>query len=233
MNEPFDDRRSEFGYLLLAALFLGALIACNLVAQKFVYVQLPLRDAPFVLSAGVLPYPLTFLVTDVLSEIYGRRRANQVVAVGFFASLLVLGIVYLGAVFPAIPGSPVDDATYQTVFQNAWRVIFASMVAYLVAQLVDIRLFHFWRRLTNGRHLWLRNNASTILSQLVDTVLVIGVLFVGERSFAEMGAMVADGWMFKALCALADTPFCYLAVWLFRRHGLAPPPDPLPAPLSP
>jgi hypothetical protein len=211
-------------FLLLAGLFMAALVVCNLIANKFVTVDLGFKT--FVVSAGILPYPVTFLVTDVLSEIYGRRRANQVVLSGFVASLFVLGILWLGAQFPAIADSPVDDATYRQVFQNAWRVILASMVAYLSAQLVDIRLFHFWKDLTDGRHLWLRNNASTIMSQLLDTVLVVAVLFVGVKSAGDITALVLDGWLFKILCALLDTPLIYAAVWLFARVGGNRPSDP-------
>ena len=171
----------------------------------------------FVVSAGILPYPVTFLATDILSELYGKRRSNQVVAAGFVASAFVLLVLWLGNAFPAIPGSPVDDATYRTVFQNAWRVMAASMVAYLAAQFVDVWLFHFWKDLTRGRPLWLRNNGSTIVSQLLDTTLVVVVLFAGVRSSDEILALIADGWMFKVIFALADTPFFYAAVSLFGR----------------
>ena len=105
----------------------------------------------------------------------------------------------------------------------SWLVIGASMTAYLAAQFLDIRLFHFWKRMTNGRHLWLRNNASTICSQLLDTVLVVSVLFAGtwldeKVSTAQVGGMIVDGWTFKVLCALADTPICYVVVHVYRRY---------------
>ncbi len=203
-------------YLLLAALFVTALVACNLIANKFISVDLGFKT--FVISAGVLPYPITFLITDILSEIYGHRRTNHVVFVGFAASLFVLLILYLGNVFPAIATSPVSDEYFSVVFSNSWRVILASMVAYLIAQLVDIRLYHFWKRLTRGKHLWLRNNASTILSQLVDTTLVVGVLFIGQLPLATMGSYVLDGWLFKALCALIDTFFIYAIIGLIRKR---------------
>lgn len=208
--------RSERLYLLLAALFIAALITCNLVANKFITLDLGFKT--FVISAGVLPYPLTFLITDILSEIYGRRRTNYVVFAGFAASAFVLCILWLGHQYPAIPDSPVDDATYMRTFGNSWRVVAASMTAYLAAQLIDIRLFHFWKDLTKGKHLWLRNNGSTIFSQLIDTILVVFVLFAGVKTGDEMLALSADGWMFKVIVALADTPFFYLAVFLGRRY---------------
>ncbi len=207
--------RSEAAYLLLAGLFIGSLVVCNLIANKFLTVDLGFKV--FVLSAGALPYPITFLVTDLLSEVYGQRRARRVVWTGFAVSLLVILALWLGSLFPAIAESIVDDATYRQVFNNAWRVIGASMTAYLVAQLVDVRLFHFWKRLTRGRHLWLRNNASTLSSQCVDSFLVVLVLFGGQQSPAWMLQTALDLWLFKALVALCDTPFFYGGTWLLRR----------------
>lgn len=203
-------------YLLLAALFITALVVCNLIANKFVSVDLGFKT--FVLSAGVLPYPITFLITDVLSEVYGQKQTNRVVLAGLVASVFVLLILWLGHAFPALPNSPVQDEAYNQVFQNSFRVISASMLAYLVAQLVDVRLFHFWKRLTKGKHLWLRNNFSTILSQLLDTVLVVGVIFYGNTDWNTFGTMVVDGWSFKVLCALGDTALIYPMVFLIRRH---------------
>lgn len=223
MHEPLAEAplqgRAETLYLLLASLFIGALVVCNLIANKFLTVELGLfgYSKTFILSAGALPYPLTFLVTDLLSEIYGRKRANRVVACGFVTSLFVLGTLWLGHQFPAIEDSPVNDEVYLAAFQNAWRVIAASMSAYLVAQIVDIRVFHFWKRLTRGKHLWLRNNASTVFSQLVDSTLVVLVLFWGVKSGPEMRAIILDLWLFKALVALCDTPLFYLTTGAAER----------------
>ena len=207
-------------YLLLSGLFVALLVVCNLIANKFVSVDLSFLgfNEPFILSAGVLPYPLTFLITDVLSEFYGRRQTNKVIVTGFIASMVILAVLYLGSIFPSIEGSPVSDELYNTVFKNSWRVIGASMVAYLFAQFVDVRLFHFWKGLTNGKHLWLRNNGSTILSQFVDTALVVSVLFIGVKSFDEIRGMIFDGWLFKAMVALFDTPLFYAIVYFGRKY---------------
>ena len=203
-------------YLTLAGLFITALIVCNLIANKFVSVDLGFYT--FTLSAGVLPYPITFLITDILSEMYGRKKTSRVVLMGFAALLFTILILWLGKQFAAIESSPVSDSVYNAAFGNSQRVIFASMTAYLVAQLVDVRLFHFWKRLTNGKMLWLRNNASTMLSQLVDTTLVVGVLFYGKESFETMSGFIIDGWLFKALAAFVDTIPIYIIVWIIRRQ---------------
>lgn len=202
-------------YLLLAALFIAALITCNIIANKFIALDLGFKT--FIISVGVLPYPITFLITDILSEVYGRKRTNEVVIAGFAVSLFVLFLLWLGNVFPAIEKSPVQDAGYQTMFQNSWRVMGASMLAYLTAQLVDVRLFHFWKNLTKGRYLWLRNNFSTVLSQLVDTILVVTVIFYGRESTDSIITMIGDGWLFKILAALVDTIFIYLIIFIFKK----------------
>ena len=203
-------------YYILGALFITALITCNLIANKFVSIDLGFKV--FVISAGVLPYPITFLITDILSELYGQKRTTQVVLAGLVASVFVLFILWLGAQFPSIDGSIVDDAMYNAVFQNAWRVIAASMLAYLFAQLIDVRLFHFWKKLTNGKKLWVRNNFSTILSQGVDTTMVVLVLFAGVESWSTMGGYITDGWLFKIIFAAFDTIIIYLIMFWARRY---------------
>ena len=201
-------------YIVLSAIFIASLITCNLIANKFVTVDLGFKV--FIVSAGILPYPLTFLVTDLISELYGQKKANLVVLSGFVASMFVLFFLWLGSQFNAIPGSIVGDDIYNIVFQNAWRIIAASMVAYLFAQFIDVKIFHFWKKLTNGKHLWLRNNGSTIASQLVDTTLVVSILFVGIWDSDQIISAVIDGWLFKMLMAFIDTPIIYGIIHLLK-----------------
>ena len=205
--------RDQF-YLVLSGIFIASLVTCNLIANKFVSVDLGFKV--FIVSAGILPYPLTFLVTDLISELYGQKKANLVVFSGFVASVFVLLFLWLGSQFSAISGSRVDDITYDSVFQNAWRLIAASMIAYLFAQFVDVRIFHFWKRLTKGKHLWLRNNGSTIASQLIDTSLVVCILFVGVWESDQIYSAILDGWLFKMLMAFIDTPIIYGVIHLLK-----------------
>ena len=209
-NENFKD---QF-YLILSGIFIASLVTCNLIANKFVTVDLGFKV--FVVSAGILPYPITFLVTDLISELYGQKKANLVVVAGFFASMVVLLFLWLGGQFNAIPDSLVSDQVYDSVFRNAWRIIAASMIAYLFAQVVDVRIFHFWKKLTNGKHLWLRNNASTVVSQLLDTILVICILFFGVWGTGQIFTAIIDGWTFKMLMALIDTPIIYGIIYLLK-----------------
>ena len=202
-------------YIILVGIFIASLVTCNLIANKFVTINLGFKV--FIVSAGILPYPLTFLVTDLISEIYGQKKANLAVFSGFVASIFVLSFLWLGAQFNSIPNSIIDDFTYNAVFQNAWRLITASMAAYLFAQFIDVRVFHFWKKLTNGKHLWLRNNGSTIASQLIDTTLVISILFVGVWDANQILSAIIDGWIFKMLMALLDTPIIYAIIYFLKR----------------
>ena len=210
-----DTEKSKKIYLYLAAIFIAALVVCNLIANKFITIDLGFKT--FVISAGVLPYPITFLITDILSEIYGKKKTSRIVWAGFGASIFVLGVLLLAQQFTAIAGSPVDDETFNKVFGNSWQVIFASMTAYLCAQLIDVRIYHFWKEKTAGKHLWLRNNFSTVFSQLLDTTLVVCVLFLGIRSNSEILQFILDGWLFKILCAFIDTPLLYASTSLIRK----------------
>lgn len=214
-----------FVFIILAALFVSFLVACNLIFRKFFEWQpVDAIDYTFVISVGILPYPLTFLVTDLISEIYGRRRANQVVVAGLVCSVAILVFIELSKVVPAWGDSPVTDEQFTHVFGQARIAVFSSMIAYLVAQFIDIRIYHFWKNLTKGKHLWLRNNFSTISSQFVDTGTVLLLLcWGGEIPWPLYGTLLLNGFLFKVLVALLDTPILYAVVWgLRKRFGLLP-----------
>ncbi len=210
-------------YLILAGIFIASLVSCNLIFQKF-FTWNPFGLYNFEISAGILPYPITFLVTDLISEIYGAKRANRVVVAGLVSSVFVLGVVSIANLSTATSWSPVSNNEFSKVFGLTTASVGASMAAYLAAQFIDIRLFHFWKRITKGKHLWIRNNFSTITSQFVDTVLVVGILcFLEVIEWNRFGELLFAGWLFKAIMAVLDTPFMYLFTWGIRKHfGLAP-----------
>ena len=210
-------------YLFLGALFITSLVVSNLIFQKFFYwhpFDIEIFGAKlFEISVGILPYPITFLITDLISEIYGKKRANQIVIAGIFASIFSLLIVYTANLVPATNWSPVNNSLFTTVFGNTIIAVFASMMAYLLAQLVDIQIYHFWKRLTNGKMLWLRNNCSTFLSQFVDTFSVLFLLCsFGEIGWDKFAGLLISGFLFKVFIAIIDTPFLYLGVYLFRKR---------------
>jgi uncharacterized integral membrane protein (TIGR00697 family) len=210
-------------YLYLAALFITSLVVSNLIFQKFFY-WYPLDweimgNSLFELSVGILPYPITFLVTDLISEIYGKKAANRVVVSGIFASFFSMGILLIAGLVPALPNSPIDDQTFNQVFALSPIAVLASMMAYLLAQFIDIRIYHFWKNLTKGRHLWLRNNFSTFASQFVDTFTVVGLLCAfGVLPWDAFVGLVISGVVFKILVALIDTPLLYLSVGWIRSY---------------
>ena len=210
-------------YLFLGALFITSLVVSNLIFQKFFYwypfgIEI-FGTKLFEISVGILPYPITFLITDLISEIYGKKKANQIVIAGIFASFFSLIIVYIADAVPATDWSPINDGIFSDVFGATAIAVFASMMAYLLAQFIDIQIYHFWKRLTQGKHLWLRNNFSTFLSQFVDTFTVLFLLCsFGKINWDKFTGLLIAGFLFKILIAIIDTPFLYLGVHLFRKR---------------
>lgn len=210
-------------YLILGILFITSLVVSNLIFKKFFYYY-PFDVSIFgvklfEISVGILPYPITFLITDLISEIYGKKKANEVVVGGIFASFFAMGIIYIANAAPATDWSPVSDELFSTVFGSTAIAVLASMLAYLFAQFVDIQIYHFWKRLTKGKHLWLRNNCSTFLSQFIDTATVLLLLCsFGEIDWGLFSGLLIAGFLFKVLIAALDTPFLYLSVYWFRKR---------------
>ena len=227
--------RRERVFLVLSGLFLGTLAMLHILGvTRFVDLTFTVPGlgvtVPMPLAVGVLPYPVTFLCTDFLSELYGRRRANQVVWMGFVLNVWVVFILWLGG---ALPGAgPAGEGVYFDIQRFAFSAVGASMVAYLAAQFLDVHLFHFWKRVTRGRHLWLRNNGSTLASQLVDTTAVILVthfyagglpIDAGEPLAEQLLVFIAAGYTFKVTCAVVDTLPFYLGVGFLQRYLRLPP----------
>ena len=201
-------------FLILASIFVGCLVCSNLILQKFFTLSL-FGLTNLELSVGIIPYPITFLCTDLISEIYGRKKAAQVVIAGFITSLVILIIVSIANFVATTSWSKVDGKTFTQVFGLFAPAVIASLLAYLTAQFIDIRLFHFWKNLTKGKYLWIRNNGSTIISQIIDTSLVLSVLsFFGVISWEQFNLLFINSFIFKLFFALLDTPFFYLGIWL-------------------
>ena len=209
-------------YFFLSSIFITALVVSNLIFQKF-FSWYPFNFEVFgiklfELSVGVLPYPVTFLITDIVSEIFGKRKANQVVVMGILASIFSIGLLLLGDVLPASSTSPIDDKTFNLVFSASPLAVLASMSAYLIAQFLDIRIYHFWKQLTKGKYLWLRNNFSTFSSQIIDSTTVIALLCIFDILAWDLFlGLVLSSITFKILVAVIDTPLLYLLVGLIRK----------------
>ena len=219
-------------FIILSSIFIASLVSCNLIFQKFfsIDIWIPfIGDYTFEQSVGLLAYPVTFLVTDIISEIYGQKRANQVVAAGLIASIFILVLVTISDLIPSAAfgtgntfaynsATETEENIFHIVFGLSSAAVFASMIAYLFAQYIDIRLFHFWKRLTKGKHLWLRNNASTICSQFIDTCCVLLLLcFFNVIPWEKFSVLLVNGFLFKIFFAAFDTPFFYLFSNLARK----------------
>ncbi|MEM9257437.1 MAG: queuosine precursor transporter [Pseudomonadota bacterium] len=237
-SHPLAERR-ERTFLVLAGIFICAMTLLNVIGITR-FIQL----GPMALAVGVLPYPLTFLCTDLICELYGKARANFLVTVGLGLNFLIIGILFLGNLIPpvspdemppwqilqlaepvALPsGQIVENSVglYQLIYATTSGAVFASMMAYIAAQYCDVQLFHFWKRLTRGKHLWLRNNFSTLASQMVDSIMVISVTFGaaflrGDMAFNTLLFLIGSNYLFKASVALMDTGPLYIAVHYLRR----------------
>ena len=231
--------RRERVFLVLAGLFLGSMTMLNILGvSRFIDFSFQFGDLtiPMALAVGVLPYPVTFLCTDFISELYGQARANFLVWVGLLLNLYVLTFLYVGGIMP--PAVEIDAATglpptgaYDYAFYRirflTMGAVAASMIAYLTAQLCDVTLFHFWKRLTNGRHLWLRNNGSTLVSQFVDSFAVITIthFYAGalpidpaQAVWPQLWVFIGSGYVFKLTIALIDTGPFYLGVHYLSRY---------------
>ncbi|MEE9201884.1 MAG: queuosine precursor transporter, partial [Dehalococcoidia bacterium] len=168
--------------ILLSSLFVGALLVANFIAVKLVSV------GPFLVPAGVIAYPLTFLLTDTIAEVYGKGTARRVVWAGFGVNLIAVAMVMVALRLPPAPFYE-GEAAFRATLGMVPRIVLASLVAYLVSQHHDVLAFHFWRRRTRGRYLWFRNNASTIVSQLLDTVLFITIAFAGTMPLGAVASL--------------------------------------------
>jgi uncharacterized PurR-regulated membrane protein YhhQ (DUF165 family) len=231
--------RRERVFIALAAVFLSAMTLLNVIGiTKFIEL------GPLQVAVGVLPYPLTFLCTDLISELYGKARANYLVTVGLVINGFILLVMTIAEFAPSatssVPpwqilslASPVgtpsggelsgDTELFSILYATTSGAVAASMLAYITAQYCDVHLFHFLKRVTNGKHLWLRNNLSTLISQLVDSMMVITVTFgaaylAGVYSLSELLIYVASNYAFKAAVALFDTLPLYFLVGRLRKY---------------
>ena len=230
--------RREVVFIFLSGLFLGSLAMLNILGvTRQIDLSFYLLDykIPFIVFVGVLPYPITFLCTDFISELYGKKRATIVVWIGLFLNIWVLFILWVGGALPPQPvmqpdtGLPaIDDPNY--VFFRVRYLTFsatlASMVAYLTAQFVDVHVFHFIRKRTRGRHLWIRNNGSTLTSQLVDSLAVVmityytGAIYIapGEGIVEMLAILILSNYVFKMIAALIDTIPFYFGTRYFLNY---------------
>lgn len=206
----------HFDFPILAGVFCTLAVLTNSVGVKlfdFYGLTLPV---------SILWFPLTFLLTDIVSEVYGEKSAFLLVMLGFFMNLVLLMLSLIGLWLPTSPFYAAASA-YDVIFSANWRLFAASMTAYLVAQSIDVKIFHWLKYLSHDRHLWLRNNLSTMTSQLFDSFIVSFIFLYGNDAifnggFEDILKVSFDTYKVKFVIALLDTPFCYWGVSFFRRR---------------
>lgn len=235
------NHRRDALFLTLSGIFLTSLVLGNVIGTtKFVTIfslelpawlealtpELVRSGSTYTMSvpAGVIAYPFTFLATDLISELFGRKRAQMLVWVGFGMNVFMLILMSVNHWLPNSAGVSGGLDLFEGVYQFMVGNTIASMIAYLIAQSVDVRMYHFWKRLTKGKHLWLRNNASTTVSQLVDSTAIIAILYLAGNlgdAIDNVGAviiLILNSYLFKFFFALFDTPIMYLGVRLLRNY---------------
>jgi len=207
--------KSSDKVLILLGIFITALICANLLGSKITVIM------GITVSVGIFAYPLTFLMTDIVEEVYGREKTRIFVYAGFIALILTLVLVYIGKIMPPA-GFYKNNEAYVIVFSNSIRIIIASIIAFVISQFHDIYTFNLLKKKTHGRFLWLRNNVSTMLSQFIDTTIFTFIAFfmvTPEYTVAVMFKMIIPYWFLKVLFALCDTPLCYIGVrWLRGKN---------------
>lgn len=235
-NTKFDNKynfRREAVFVVLAGLFIGSLAMLNILGlSRLIDLSFHFNGSRvhFMVFIGVLPYPITFLCTDFISELYGKKRANMVVWTGLLLNLWVLSIMWFGGKLPEDPS--VDSTAFFRIRELTFGATAASMIAYLTAQFVDVHVFHLLKKITNGKHLWLRNNGSTLTSQLIDSIAVVLITYYGAKAieiqddrhvFSYLMMLIISNYIFKMVSALLDTVPFYIGVnWLSKYLNIDP-----------
>jgi uncharacterized integral membrane protein (TIGR00697 family) len=186
---------------VLQSLFVSGLVVSNIIAAKVIVVW------KFVVPAAIIIYPFTFLLTDIVGELYGKDEGNRTVWYGLLASIFAMVIIYAGMLLPVAPFMQEKQSAYEILLGPNRRIVIASLLAYVCSQKHDVWAFHILKHLTGGRHKWLRNNLSTMASQLVDTVIFIGLAFWG--TVPHLGKMILGQYVVKVVIALLETPLFY------------------------
>ena len=219
MVSPLDTRSKLF--LTLTSVFVTALVVGDLIGGKLMGVTF-FGQVHF-LSVGFIPFPVTFLLTDLLNEFYGKSAARTVTWVGFGMAVFTLVTLTVAGAMPWHPETlkpgwtGLTPSTFDAVFASGRRILIASMTAYVVAQLIDIAIFDQLKKLTRGRLLWVRATGSTIISQLIDTIVIQSLVWSGNLDLPKLTDLVITSWAGKIIIAVLLTPLIYAAHAVVQR----------------
>ena len=188
--------------IVLNGFFVMSLLVSNVTASKIISI------GNLIVPAAVVAYAITFLCTDVIGELYGKEEANKTVRLGFILQLFSIGLLYVAIKLPPAPFIVEYNEVFQQVLGQSLRVVIASLIAYTISQFNDVYIFHKLKDIHGSKHKWLRNNLSTITSQLIDTSIFITIAFYGI--VPNLWALILGQFTIKVVLALLDTPFFYL-----------------------
>jgi uncharacterized integral membrane protein (TIGR00697 family) len=198
--------RRDVVYLALAGFFVTNAILGELTGGKL------FTFGPFTLSIGVIPWPVVFIATDLINEYFGRDGVKRLTFMTIALIVYAFVVIFLAIQVPSAPFSPVTDAQFLAVFGQSLWIIVGSVIAFAVSQLVDVAVFWLVRHKTGARFLWMRATGSTVVSQLIDSIVVIGIAFwlPGKIKTSEFLTVAASNYSFKLIVALGITPLLYL-----------------------
>jgi hypothetical protein len=205
----------DFKIKLLLGLFVSLLVAMNLLGSKITQL------AGVSVSVAIFMVPLTFLITDIVEEVRGRKLATQFVLIGTISLVILFGFVALSVHLPSHERYSYGTE-YRTIFGSSLRIIVASITGFFLSQIHDVWAFEFWKKQTRGRLLWLRNNLSTMVSQAIDTLVFMMIAFYQVTPMFTFGFIISLAvpyYLFKIAFAVLDTPFVYLGVKWLRRDS--------------
>ncbi|UCD04538.1 MAG: queuosine precursor transporter [Candidatus Woesearchaeota archaeon] len=201
----------NFKFLLITTTFLASLITSLIAAPKIgLFIGIPV-------TAATVSWCLTFPMTDVICEVWGRKKAGKVVFLGFLSLILVTVLITIIRFIPAAPFYTENEA-FNSIFSITPRILIAGWIAYILSQTHDVFAFSLFKKLTKDKYLWLRNNLSTIVSQFIDSVSFTTIAFLGKYPFANILQIVFGVYIMKIIIAICDTPFVYLLVrWVKNK----------------
>ena len=207
--------KKEIVYLVLAGIFITNAVVAELIGGKLIYV------GPFMMSVGILPWPIVFLTTDLINEYFGEKGVRRLSFITAGLIIYAFVVLLLAMRVPAAAGiSPVSDEQFSAVFGQSLWIIVGSIIAFLVSQLIDINVFWFFKKRTGNSKIWLRTTGSTVISQLFDSFIVAGVAFYlpGKINFSTFISTSLTGYGFKLGIAILLTPLIYLCHYQIKKY---------------
>ncbi len=207
--------KKDIVFIILAGIFITNAIVAELIGGKLIQI------GPFVMSIGILPWPIVFLTTDLINEYFGEKGVKKLSLITAGLITYAFIVLFLAILVPAAKGiSPVNDNQFQAVFGQSMWIIVGSVIAFLISQLIDITVFWFFKNKTGNKKIWLRTTGSTVISQLFDTFIVLGIAFwlPGKINFDTFISSALTGYTFKLCIAILLTPVIYLGHFLIKKY---------------